>query len=456
MLFRSMEADIESVARGVLSGLAASVNALQAAAVSWDTMKQACQEDKVLTDLAELIRTGLPEIREDWPEHLREYFAYRKHLSSQVPMIMYKQRLVVPTELRKAVLEVLHSGHGGVSSMLLRAGDSVWWPGLNSDVEATRQSCHSCDVATPSLPAAPPVPPSSPAYPFEKICADYFSYGGHKYLVVVDRFSNWVSVFKNKKGEGAELLVKLLRQHFLTFGVSSELASDGGLEFVSSVTQSFLKQWGVTHRLSSAYHPISNQRSELGVKTAKRLIRENTDGSGNLDNDKFARALLNYRNTPCRELKLSPAQIVFGRKIKDHLPLGSGQYKPRKEWILTQEQREIALSRRYERMEEKLKLGRKVQAALELGNIVSIQNQVGPRAKKWDKTGIIVEVLPYDQYRVKVDGSGQVTLRNRQFLRRLAAGDAAAAPTQPLPQSHVVGVGYVSVGGQEEEGRYRV
>ena len=106
-------------------------------------------------------------------------------------------------------------------------------------------------------------------------------------------------------------------------------------------------------------------------------------------------------------------------------------------------------------MEEKLKLGRKVQTALELGNIVSIQNQVGPRAKKWDKTGIIVEVLPYDQYRVKVDGSGQVTLRNRQFLRRLAAGDEAAAPTQPLPQSHVVGVGYVSVGGQEEEGRYR-
>ena len=65
-------------------------------------------------------------------------------------------------------------------------------------------------------------------------------------------------------------------------------------------------------------------------------------------------------------------------------------------------------------------------------------------------------MLDYDQYRVKVDGSGQVTLRNRQFLRRLAAGDAAPAPTQPLPQSPVVGVGYVSVGGPGGGRRYRV
>ena len=51
---------------------------------------------------------------------------------------------------------------------------------------------------------------------------------------------------------------------------------------------------------------------------------------------------------------------------------------------------------------------------------MSIQNQAGPRAKKWDKTGVIVETRDHDQYRVKVDGSGQTTLRNRQFLRKLS------------------------------------
>ena len=82
----------------------------------------------------------------------------------------------------------------------------------------------------------------------------------------------------------------------------SELASDGGLEYVSNVCQTFLRQWGVHHRLSSAYFPHSNNRGEVAVRQAKRMIRENTDKSGSLDNNKFARALLNYRNTPLKDI----------------------------------------------------------------------------------------------------------------------------------------------------------
>ena len=87
-------------------------------------------------------------------------------------------------------------------------------------------------------------------------------------------------------------------------------------------------------------------------------------------------------------------------------------------------------------MGQRLKFGTKTLKKLEVGNIVSVQNQTGPRAKKWDKTGVIVETLPYDQYRIKMDGSGQVTLRNRQFIRKLANGmsidsnDSANAETQ--------------------------
>ena len=34
-----------------------------------------------------------------------------------------------------------------------------------------------------------------------------------------------------------------------------------------------------------------------------------------------------------------------------------------------------------------------------------------------DRTGRIVEVLPFRQYRVRMDGSGRVTIRNRRFLK---------------------------------------
>ena len=34
-----------------------------------------------------------------------------------------------------------------------------------------------------------------------------------------------------------------------------------------------------------------------------------------------------------------------------------------------------------------------------------------------DKSGTIMETLPYDQYRVRMDGSRRVSLRNRKFLK---------------------------------------
>ena len=60
----------------------------------------------------------------------------------------------------------------------------------------------------------------------------------------------------------------------------------------------------------------------------------------------------------------------------------------------------------------------KKQPTLKVEDHVRIQNQIGNNPKKWDKTGIVIEVRQYDQYVIRVDGSGRVTLRNRRFLRR--------------------------------------
>ena len=56
--------------------------------------------------------------------------------------------------------------------------------------------------------------------------------------------------------------------------------------------------------------------------------------------------------------------------------------------------------------------------ALIVGDYVRIQNQTGPQPNKWDKTGRVVKVRQFDQYVVRVDGSGRMTLRNRKFLRK--------------------------------------
>ena len=99
----------------------------------------------------------------------------------------------------------------------------------------------------------------------------------------------------------------------------------------------------MSYRLSSVAFPHSNCRAEIGVKTAKRLLMDNTGDSGDLDTDKFQRAMLQYRNTPDRDTKLSPAMCIFGRHIRDFIPIPLGRYKPHETWRATAIAREEAL-----------------------------------------------------------------------------------------------------------------
>ena len=184
-------------------------------------------------------------------------------------------------------------------------------------------------------------------------------------------------------------------------------------------TQKFLADYGVKHRVSSVAYPHSNQRAELAVKSMKRLCRENTSRDGSLNNDRFLRAVMAYRNTPDRDTERSPAQVIFGRELRDFLPAPLRRYQPQPQWILLRDDREKALRKRALKNMEKLEVGTKKLESLVVHDQVQVQNQVGNYPSRWDITGTIVEVKPFDQYVVKVHGSGRLTARNRKFLRKV-------------------------------------
>ena len=48
----------------------------------------------------------------------------------------------------------------------------------------------------------------------------------------------------------------------------------------------------------TGYFAHSNSRAELGVKTGKHLLMGNMGPDGQVNTDKFFRAMLQYRNTP--------------------------------------------------------------------------------------------------------------------------------------------------------------
>ena len=168
------------------------------------------------------------------------------------------------------------------------------------------------------------------------------------------------------------------------------------------------------------------------------MITSNISATGELDTDAFRIAMLQYRNTPDPETKVSPAMCVFGRPIKDFIPVLPGRYEPHPTWRDTLDQREEALRVRHMKAQERWAEHTKRLPPLKVGDLVRIQNQVGPHPTKWDKTGVIIEVRQFDQYIVRVDGSGRATLRNRKFLRQYVPAREQRRPrsiTDDLPPS---------------------
>ena len=318
---------------------------------------------------------------------------------------------------------------------------------LYDQIQDTRNSCSDCNRNAPSQAATPPIISTPPATPFEAVFADFFEYSGRHYLAVGDRLSGWVEVFSSTHSSnlaGAAGLIRHLRTLFSTFGVPEELSSDGGPEFTASSTQEFLRRWGVHHRVSSAYFPQSNGRAEVAVKSAKRLLMSNTGPTGQLDHDRFLRAMLQLRNTPDPDCDVSPAQIIFGRPLRDAFSFTNRLEKFRNPqirplWTQAWEAKEQALRVRMTRTLEKLGAHSRTLQRLAVGDRVFIQNQHGHNPTKWDRSGTVMEALDHDQYWVKVDGSGRLTLRNRRFLRAFTpvtpAFELRATPDPSIPDT---------------------
>ena len=143
---------------------------------------------------------------------------------------------------------------------------------------------------------------------------------GYLYIMLsVDYVSKWVEAIPTRTNDH-KVVLKLIKEHiFSRFGIPRAIISDGGLHFCNRSFESLLKKYGVTHKVSTAYHPQTNGRAELANREIKHILEKTVSPNRKDWSLRLTDALWDYRTVFKTILGMSLYRLVYGATW--HLPI---------------------------------------------------------------------------------------------------------------------------------------
>ena len=133
--------------------------------------------------------------------------------------------------MRKTILSQLHRAHQGIVRTKQRARLSLYWPGMDNDIENLITACKQCQDHLPSNGKEPMLPKPKPTRPFEETAADFCYHAGKHYLIWVDCYSDWPIIVPMGTDTTTKHLLAALRVIFSQTAVPDILWTDRGLQF---------------------------------------------------------------------------------------------------------------------------------------------------------------------------------------------------------------------------------
>lgn len=187
-------------------------------------------------------------------------------------------------------------------------------------------TCHGCQLtgkANQVIPRAPLHPIPVLGEPFERVIVDCVgplprTRSGNQYLLTVMCSATRYPEAIPLRTITAKTVVKALIKFFSTFGLPKVLQSDQGSNFMSKLFVTSLKELGITHQVSSAYHPESQGALERWHQTLKSMLRKYCMDNPNWD-EGVPFVLFASRETVQESLGFSPADLVFGHTLRGPL-----------------------------------------------------------------------------------------------------------------------------------------
>ena len=261
---------------------------------------------------------------------------------------------------------------------------------MNSDITETVKKCEACNTYKYQQQKEPLIEHEVPEGPWIKLGADLFHFKNKNYLLVADYYSNFseIAVLKDTT---AKQVIKKMKVIFSRHGLPQILMTDNRSQFGCREFQKFSKDYEFEHITSSPRFPQSNGFAEKHVQIIKRILKKTEK-----NNEDLCLALLAYRSSPL-ENGLSPAEMIFSRRIRSRLP----------------DMREQKFKKPRKKDNKKFyDLGSKQLPTLNEKEIVRIRNDDN---QKWEEKAMVMKQTGSSSYDVLTQ-SGNRLRRNRRHL----------------------------------------
>ena len=242
-----------------------------------------------------IIQQGWPKTIKEVPQEIQKYWTFCEELTIEDGLILKGMRIVIPDKKREEILKQIHEGHLGLNKCQMWAKETVYWPGLNDQLEQLILNCQLClkysrskDKGTPHTALGHEVPP----VPWSKVATDIFHYESQPYLLIVDYTSRFLIVRK-LKSMSAQHITEHFKSIFSEYGWPDTLVSDNGPCYTAEAFSNLMKEYAVNHITSSPHYPQSNGLAEKFIQIVKNLFHKVKDEGADID-----KYLMIYCNTP--------------------------------------------------------------------------------------------------------------------------------------------------------------
>ena len=201
-------------------------------------LQEATEEDEELKTLKQVIVNGWPEDIKDTPKLIRNYWSVKDCLSVQNGLVTKGECIVIPKSMQNTVLKRIHDAHQGIEKCQLKARNSVYWRGINKDIEMMVRSCEICSEHQRKNTKETMIIKEHTTRPFQNIAADILEFNGQQILLVADQYSKMPFV-KTMKSVTSTSCIDYLKAIFAVHGIPERLYTDNAKYFISNEFHNF-------------------------------------------------------------------------------------------------------------------------------------------------------------------------------------------------------------------------